>query len=193
MQLMAEIDALGGQTPLSSATSRKSYPEIASIQEEREIMRQLLTLMVLLLGAAWAAAQAYPSQTNPSTSSNPSSSQTSSMGSQSSTGDTGSQKTVVGCLSSSNGNYTLTGNDGKSYQLTGDTAQLSDHVGHQIQVKGNVLSASASSPGSSSGTSSAASGSSSSGSSSSGQSTLSVSSIKHLSTTCSNKSSSSSY
>src|SRR5256885_12574208 len=87
------------------------------------------------------------------------------MDSQSSTGDTGSQKTVVGCLSSSNGNYTLTGNDGKSYQLTGDTAQLSDHVGHQVQIKGNVLSASASSPGSSSGTSSAASGSSSSGSS----------------------------
>lgn len=158
-------------------------------------MRQLLSLTVLLLGATWAAAQSYPSQTSPSTSStssassnqDTSSSQTSS-NPQSATGDTGSQTTVVGCLNGSSGSYTLTSSNGKTYQLTGDTAQLQDHVGHKVQIKGSVSPSSASS----SGTGSSAS-SKPSDTASSNQATLSVSSMKHISKTCNSNQSSSSH
>src|SRR5215469_13703325 len=98
-------------------------------------MRHLLTMAVLLLGAAWVAAQNYPSQTSPSqTNPSTSSSQSSSSNAQSSTGDTSGQTTVEGCLSGSNGNYTLTSSSGTTYQLAGDTSQLSDHVGHEMQI-----------------------------------------------------------
>lgn len=156
-------------------------------------MRKLLVLSVLLLGTVWVAAQTDPSQSSPSpsassstssqTSSNPSSQASSSA---SSTGQT----TVEGCLSGSNGNFTLTDKSGTSYQLSGDTAQLSDHVGHDVQITGSTQnsSASASSPSSNSGANAASSGQSGA----SAQQTLSVSSMKHISSTCSTSSGSTS-
>ena len=116
-------------------------------------MRHLLLLSVLLLGTAWAAAQSNPSQ------------QTS--------GKSGGQETVKGCLSSSGGTYTLTDKDGKTFQLTGDTAKLTEHVGHEIKVTGTVSAASASS-------------SDAMGKTNAAQ-TLDVSTVKHVSKSCEGK------
>lgn len=155
-------------------------------------MRKLLVLSVLLLGTVWVAAQTDPSQSSPSPSASSStSSQTSSNpSSQASSASSTGQTTVEGCLSGSNGNFTLTDKSGTSYQLSGDTAQLSDHVGHDVQITGSTQnsSASASSPSSNSGANAASSGQSGA----SAQQTLSVSSMKHISSTCSTSSGSTS-
>ncbi|MFY9911122.1 MAG: DUF5818 domain-containing protein [Candidatus Sulfotelmatobacter sp.] len=113
-------------------------------------MRYFLLFSVLMLGASWAAAQSYPSQAP--------------------AGSTTGQHSVVGCLSSSGGAYTLTAKNGKTYELTGDTAKLSDHVGHEMKITGTMSPASASSTG--------AMGKS-------GEETIDVTSFKHISKTCS--------
>lgn len=117
-------------------------------------MRQIfLILSIMLLGLTWAIAQ------------DTTSTQSSRAG-QSASG----QVTVEGCLSGSNGNFTLTDKNGTSYQLTGDTAKLTEHVGHEVKVTGMPSSG-------------AASGDSASAGAGSAQ-TLQVSSIKHVSKTC---------
>ena len=132
-------------------------------------MRQLLLLLsVLLLGACWAVAQDTTSQTSPN--SGASSAQTSS---ETATG----AHTVEGCLSGSGGNYTLTDKQGNTYQLTGDTAKLSEHVGHEVKVTGTASSGTAASDGTATGAAGTA------GASGSSQ-TLEVSSVKHMSKTC---------
>lgn len=121
-------------------------------------MRKLfLLLSVLLLGLSWAVAQ--ESSTSPSQSS---SSRTSA-----------GQMTVEGCLSGSSGNFTLTDKNGTSYQLTGDTAKLSEHVGHEVKVTGTSSAEGATS----------STGAPAAGSAGAGQ-TLQVSSVKHVSKTC---------
>lgn len=123
-------------------------------------MRYLLTLSVLLLGLSWAVAQ--DAGTSPNTSG------------QSSQTSAGGETTVQGCLSGSSGNFTLTDKDGMAYQLTGDTAKLSEHVGHEVKVTGTADSSAASA---------GAGGTASSGAGSS-QHTMQVSSVKHVSKTC---------
>ncbi len=117
------------------------------------MMRYLLVVSVLLLGATWAAAQNYPSQSK--------------------SANTGSHTTVEGCLSGSAGNYMLTDMKGNNFELTGNTAKLSEHIGHEIKVTG---------------TESAASTSTNSGASNStmgqAQKTIDVTSFKHVSKTC---------
>lgn len=125
-------------------------------------MRQvLLFVSVLLLGLSWAVAQ-------DNTSSSPSSSASSGQTSRTSSG----QMTVEGCLSGSNGNFTLTDKNGMSYQLTGDTAKLSEHVGHEIKVTGT------------SGSSTGAESSTGAASGAGGSQSLQVTSMKHISKTC---------
>jgi hypothetical protein len=127
-------------------------------------MRRLsLLASVLLLGISWAVAQdSTPAQTD--------SSQTSSQASptQSDSSGAGTQ-TVQGCLSGSNGKYTLTDDQGKSYDLSGDTSKLANHIGHEVKIMGTVDSSSASS-----------------GSQMSSGQTLQVTSMKHISKTCKN-------
>jgi hypothetical protein len=82
-----------------------------------------------------------------------------------------SEKTVTGCLNGSNGSFTLTDKHGKSYQLTGDTAKLTEHVGHEVKVTGT---ASEGSSGAASGTTAGAGA----------EQTLQVTSLKHISKTC---------
>ncbi len=142
-------------------------------------MRQvLLCVSILLLGLTWSFAQTSgSSETSPSGSSSGASqsagAQSGSSGQMGQTGQTGAggHMTVEGCLSGSNGNYTLTDKNGNSYQLTGDTAKLSEHVGHEVKVMGSSSAAGASSSGSTTG----ASGS---------QQSLQVTSVKHVSKSC---------
>jgi hypothetical protein len=116
-------------------------------------MRQIfLILSIMLLGLTWAVAQ-------DSTGATPSRAGQSASG----------QTTVEGCLSGSNGNFTLTDKHGTTYQLTGDTATLTEHVGHEVKVTGTP--------------SSGAAGESASAGAGSSQ-TLQVSSVKHISKTC---------
>jgi hypothetical protein len=131
-------------------------------------MQNLLLLSVLLLSAAWAAAQDYPSQKGRDQTN---SGQTTSTSTQTTT--------VQGCLSSSNGNYILTGNKGNTYQLRGDTSKLSAHVGHEVQIKGTPTSASSSAGG----TAGAPAGSTMGQPGGSSQK-LDVSSVKHVSKGC---------
>jgi hypothetical protein len=77
---------------------------------------------------------------------------------------------VEGCLQGTDGNYTLTDKSGTTCQLQGDTAKLSDHVGHEVLITGTVSGSSAS------GTSTSTAGGS--------PATLEVKSFKHVSKTC---------
>lgn len=122
--------------------------------------RLLLLLSVLLLGVAWAIGQ--DSTTPGSTASSQSQQARTSAG----------ETTVEGCLSGSNGNFTITDKNGTSYQLTGDTAKLSEHVGHEVKVTGVSGSAAT-----------GASGSAESSAGATGHS-LQVTSVKHISKTC---------
>jgi hypothetical protein len=133
-------------------------------------MRQIFLLVsVLILGLSWAVAQdATQGSTSPSRGTDPNNS------GQNAAGSAG-QKTVTGCLSGSNGSYTLTDKHGMTYQLTGDTAKLSDHVGREVKITGNSNSA-----GSAPGGGAAAGASGGAGA----EKTLEVSSVKHVSKTC---------
>ena len=136
-------------------------------------MRKLFLLVsVLLLGACWAVAQDSSSQTNPGSSR----SESASSGQTGSTNANG-QVTVEGCLSGSSGNYTLSDKNGNTYQLTGDTAKLSEHVGHEVKVTGTTSSASTTGGGATAGAT---------GQAGANAQTLEVSSMKHISKTCQN-------
>jgi Protein of unknown function (DUF5818) len=127
--------------------SRIVYP--AKVQLEVVMRHGLLVLSVLLLASLWATAQdsAHGSRTSAA-----------------------GQTTVEGCLSGSSGSYMLTDQNGTMYQLSGDTAKLSEHVGHEIKVTGT--------------SSAGGSTDSASGASGGAQQTLQVSSVKHISKTC---------
>ncbi len=110
--------------------------------------KALVAMSILLLCSIWAIAQQnYPqAQTN----------QPSSAG----------QTAVQGCLSRSDGGYMLTDKAGTAYPVTGNTAQLSDHVGHEVQIKGKATEANA--PGTPS-------------------ASIDISSVKHISKMCTAK------
>jgi len=168
--------------------------------------KTFLITAILLLSAAWAVAQTSPStpqSTTPDTSSQQPTTPSTSPSQQPATPDTSSTTTqttttqttqtssnsstsIEGCLSGSAGNWTLTDQSGKTWQLAGDTSKLSDHVGHQIRLMGtdNSSSASGSSSPSSSNPSSSA-GASGAGSASGTQSTFTVNKVKMISSTCS--------
>jgi hypothetical protein len=113
--------------------------------------KTLMLLLVLLVSVGWMQAQAYP-QAEPTQS----------------TAEAAGHMTVQGCLSGSDGNYTLTADNGTVYQLTGKTAELKDHVGHEVQITAKNPNSSATS--------------SSTGAAE--QMTLEVKSMKHIAKTC---------
>ena len=161
-----------------------------------------LITAILLLSAVWAVAQTSPSSSPQSTTPDASSQQSTSPSSTSpsqqpssstttqttttQTTETSSGNSIEGCLSGSAGNWTLTDQSGKTYQLSGDTSKLSDHVGHQIRVTGTDNSSSASSSGSMGSSPSSGSGSSATGagSSSGSQPTFTVQKVKMISSSC---------
>ena len=157
-----------------------------------------LITAILLLSAVWAVAQTSPSSpqsTMPGASSQqPTSPSTTSPSQQPATPDTtqtstDSANSIEGCLSGSAGNWTLTDQSGKTWQLAGDTSKLSDHVGHQVRISGDNSAGSSPSSGSSGAASatnpSSGAGATGAGSSSGSQSTFNVKKVKMISSTCS--------
>ena len=124
-------------------------------------MYKRLTLAIVLLSSAvWLQAQAgYPQ------------SDASQMGQ--TAGNAARQTMVQGCLQGSNGAYTLAADNGTTYQLTGDTSMLGEHVGHEVRISGMTASGS----GSASAPSAMSPGASQ-------PATLEVKSMKHVSKTC---------
>lgn len=79
-----------------------------------------------------------------------------------------SETAVQGCLSHSGAGYTLTDKSGTAFQLTGDTSKLTEHVGHEVEIRGKMATA-----GEAQGAPSAATGSQ-----------IDVSSVKQIAATC---------
>lgn len=139
-------------------------------------MRKLsLVAAILLLSSAWVVAQSgtAPSDQNPSSTS-PSAQQPAQQPDTSQTSAGG--QTVEGCVGGSAGNYTLTDASGKTYQLSGDTSKLADHVGHQVRVTGDEGA------GASGAASSGAAGGAAGGSNS-----ITVKKVKMISSSCPSK------
>jgi Protein of unknown function (DUF5818) len=113
-----------------------------------------LVLSIVLLSASWVVAQD-STRTSTQTGSNAA----------------GSETTVQGCLSGSNGNYMLTDKNGMTYELKGDASKLSEHIGHEIKVTGTKESST---------------GAGAMGQGGKASETLSVVSMKHISKTCQN-------
>ncbi len=88
-------------------------------------MKSVLLAFTFLLGTGWTFAQstAAPDQEGSSHRSYPE----------------GSEQTVNGCLGKSNGKYVLTRKDVTSFELTGGTSKLSNHVGQEVKVTGMVV------------------------------------------------------
>ncbi len=132
------------------------------------MIQKLMLGLTLLFATTWLLAQDSSSQTAPSTSA-PSAASSS----QSGMSGSSAQTSVEGCLQSSSGSYTLTDKSGTTYQLSGDTSKLAEHVGHEVQITGT--------------TSGDAAGAASSGSGSAGSAggqMLTVEKVKHVSKTC---------
>ncbi len=98
----------------------------------------------------------------------------------------GQKQKVEGCLSGTDGNFTLTDKSGVTYQLQGENSELSKHVGQEVRIEGMAAAAattnSTSSSASSSSDTSSASPSSASGSSAN---SLMVHKVKKVSDSCS--------
>jgi hypothetical protein len=94
---------------------------------------------------------------------------------QSAKGSSTNQTTIQGCLSRSAGGFTLTDNSGTAYQLAGDTAKLTDHVGHQVEITGTTAVSGEAPAASSAPTKDVA------------PARIDVSNLKHISSTCSSK------
>jgi hypothetical protein len=132
-------------------------------------MPKILTLVFALLCATAMLQAQNSSQQDPATGG----AQTDSSSQMSGSNQTGAagQVSVQGCLQGSNGSYTITDANGTTYQVQGDNAKLSKHVGHQVEITGSTSGSSASSAG---------------GASAGSQQTLTVTKVKHLSGSCSN-------
>jgi hypothetical protein len=154
---------------------RKIHPRI-EVRNGGRMRQVLLCVSILLLGLTWSFAQTSgSSETSPSGSgANQSAGAHSGASGQMGQSTASGHTTVEGCLNGSNGSYTLTDKNGNTYQLTGDTAKLSEHVGHEVKITGTSSGAGSSASG---GTTGAMGGSGS-------QQSLQVTSVKHISKSC---------
>lgn len=89
----------------------------------------------LLLGAAGLAAAQDTTTTQQTT--------TTTTSSQSDNDKSSNVRTVTGCLRSgdSSGEYELVGQDGSTWEVRSDTADLASHVGHTVTITGAVKNA----------------------------------------------------
>ena len=90
-------------------------------------------------------------------------------------GSSSAPTTVQGCLSVSNGRYSVTDSSGTVHQLTGYANKLKDHIGHEVEITGTpaVRSASTTVQGA--------------GSTAKQTPVIRVQSIKHIADTCAAK------
>jgi hypothetical protein len=133
-------------------------------------MRYLQLLAVLLLSVVWATAQ-----TTTTTTQAPAADPTATTSTSTASGTTQTSAggdSVQGCLSGADGNYTLTDQTGASYRLTGDTAKLSEHIGHEVKISGTKSAATATGASDTMGQTGGA------------QQAIQVSSVKHVAKTC---------
>ncbi len=121
------------------------------------MVKTLMLVLTILFSTAWLMAQDPSAQGS-----------SGKMGTTSASGQTA----IEGCLQGSNGSFTLTDKAGTKYQLEGDTAKLSEHVGHEVQITGTTSDAGA------------AGSSASSTGSQTGEKMLTVEKVKHISKTC---------
>ena len=131
-----------------------------------------LIAAILLLSAVWAVAQTSPSQ-QPATPDTSSTTQTTTT----QTTQSATETSIEGCLSGSAGNWVLTDQSGKTWQLAGETSALSDHVGHQVSIMGSDTSASATGP-------SGAATATGAGAAAGAQPTFTVKKVKMISSSC---------
>src|SRR5207247_6681320 len=170
----------------------------------RAVAIRSAALLAATLGVAQDTSQSGTTgtQNTPSTStpSTPDQSSTSSTSSQSTTSTTdqssqstqntmsssGQNTTIQVCLSASamsDNNFTRTQDQtGTVYTLTGNTADLKSHVGHEVSISGQAVSGNAASANTSSGAPSSSTGSSASANA--GGNTLQVSSVQMISDHC---------
>jgi hypothetical protein len=142
-------------------------------------MKKMLLLAGLtLLSASFALAQDTPSQ-SPSQSMPSQSDQT---GSQTSNNN----GTIKGCLSGSDGNYTLAQDEtGAMFKLMGADDQLRKHVGHEVMITGQVMSANSGASASDQTPSEASAGGNGEAAAGAGGNTVQVSGVKMVSKHCS--------
>ena len=134
-----------------------------------------LAMSSLILCGALALAQQPTNQTKPDQTSDPNA--TSHQTNTNQAGNSDKRTKVTGCLAGSAGNYTISDKSGQTFQLSGDTSKLSEHVGHKVEITGTTMAA-GDNPTGGDKDKSAGAGSPSS------QPTLSVSSIKLISDKC---------
>jgi hypothetical protein len=97
-------------------------------------MKTLFFAFSLLCCSAWLTAQTSSSQTGGSTGTN-----TGTSGSPAGQVNPASQQdNIQGCLTGSDGDFTLTDSKGIKYKLAGNTSRLSSYLEHQVEVKGKV-------------------------------------------------------
>ena len=146
--------------------------------------KTLLLTACLLLSAAWVVAQ---QGSAPDTSGSSQTGATASSSSQSGTSSEANANTIQGCLSGSSGNFTLTDKSGTTYQLAGNTSDLSKHVGEEVSIRGSQSSSASGSASANAGSTSGSSSTSPSAgaSSSANQPTFNVTDVTKISSTCS--------
>lgn len=140
--------------------------------------RILVFVAAILCCGTWAVAQNNSPDTNQP---NPQGQTAGAPSTSSSTAGSTSAMTVEGCLSGTDGNYTLKGQSGTNYNLTGATSPLSAHVGHEVQITGSLASSTETSGtnGPNNAPTSATSGAN--------PTTLNVISVKHIAASCTSK------
>ena len=129
-------------------------------------MRKLLVAvagLLLALGVAWAQ---QPSSSD-SNATEP--------------GDADSEVTVQGCLGGTTGNFTLLGSDGMTYRLQGNNDELKKHVGHMVAVTGILGTDNSTTTGTTETSPSDTSAAGTTGA----ERTLSVTNLQHMSSSCS--------
>jgi uncharacterized protein DUF5818 len=146
-------------------------------------MRKLyLITAMLLLSAVWVVAQTTPGAGSPQSTSPSATSPSQQPATQDTTqsSQTSTDSSIEGCLGGSAGNWTLTDQTGKTWQLAGDTSKLGDHAGHQVRITGSEAAGSASSS-----PSSGAGAGAGAGAAGGAQPTFTVKKVKMVSSSCS--------
>ncbi len=177
MGLMAQQSSAPGSAP---GTTPPTFPQDQSQQQtspDRQVGSQPGQMGTQTSPSSAPDQTATPDQQDPT-------STTKSQTGQMDNGKSEQKQKVEGCLSGTDGNFSLTDKSGMTYQLQGENSDLSKHVGQEVRIEGMVSAASSASSSNSSSPSESSASSSPTSSSSSGN-TLMVHKVKKISDSCS--------